>query len=376
MSQLDSIMPDIFRATQALTIHDGQTALEILQRLESEDPDVLQKFAELACIYGLTQYELGNFYEAIDFFIYSISWEPHDATVQFYIGNCFLKLRRLENAKTCFENALMIRKFFPEAQNNLAITNCSLMQGHIKFLDWERIEWYINPDLNFDVEDLEACLDIPIFINNRDRVDCPKNLIDWLLNAGYRRIYILDQGSTYPPLLEFYETLRREQRVHVFRMKNLGFQAMWKSGVLEDLDIRTPYVYADSDVLPAISEERGRFFIQELLRTLKKYPLVKKAAPMIRTEDIRQSLSLNTVEKVPFMQIDLNEIAAPSDTSFAVYRDARHYNLIYSVVRTDLELLHLPFYFDLNNLPEDEKYYIAHANRDSYYASYVKNMQS
>lgn len=374
MNKLESIMPDIFQATQALTNHDGQTAFEILRRLELEDPHIVQEFAELAYIYGLTQYELGNFSDAIDLFIYALSWESHDEIVQFYTGNCFLKLRKLKNARTCFENVLMIRKFFPEAQNNLSITICSLMQGYIKRSDWERIDWYINPNLDFDVEDSEACFEIPIFINNRDRVGCLSKLLDWLLKSGYRRIYILDQDSTYPPLLEFYETFRQDPRVHVLRMENLGFQAIWKSKILEDLDIRTPYVYTDSDILP-IGEKN---MVQELIRTLKKYPLVKKVAAKVDITGIivanAEQIEISNAENyAPNRQVAPNEFFRPRDTTFAVYRDARHYQILYSIHRSDLQIRHLPWHYDINNLPEDEKYYAVHADRSSNFSIYVRS---
>ncbi|MBR3746541.1 MAG: hypothetical protein IKN27_06230, partial [Selenomonadaceae bacterium] len=54
------------------------------------------------------------------------------------------------------------------------------------------------------------------------------------------------------------------------------------------------------------------------------------------------------------------------DTTFALYSNVRHYNLRFSV-RTagDFMAYHLPWYFDYENLPEDEKYYMAHADKNS-----------
>ena len=46
---------------------------------------------------------------------------------------------------------------------------------------------------------------IPIIINNRNRVTFLKQLVDWLIKAGYSNIIILDNDSKYEPLIEYYK---------------------------------------------------------------------------------------------------------------------------------------------------------------------------
>ena len=48
-------------------------------------------------------------------------------------------------------------------------------------------------------------MNCPIFINCRDRITCLSVLVDWLEKAGHENIYLLDNDSSYPPLLEYYE---------------------------------------------------------------------------------------------------------------------------------------------------------------------------
>ena len=68
--------------------------------------------------------------------------------------------------------------------------------------------------------------EIPIIINNFNRLSSLLRLIDALTSCGYTRIYILDNASTYPPLLSYYESCPFE----VIRLgRNLGFKALWKS---------------------------------------------------------------------------------------------------------------------------------------------------
>jgi len=44
---------------------------------------------------------------------------------------------------------------------------------------------------------------IPVYFNNFNRHDAMRRMIDWLQDAGTKRIVILDNASTYPPLLEY-----------------------------------------------------------------------------------------------------------------------------------------------------------------------------
>lgn len=42
-------------------------------------------------------------------------------------------------------------------------------------------------------------------IINWNRLEYPKNMADWLAENGTVEPIIVDNGSTYPPLLEYYE---------------------------------------------------------------------------------------------------------------------------------------------------------------------------
>ena len=49
----------------------------------------------------------------------------------------------------------------------------------------------------------------PVFIVCRDRFTCLVGLLDWLESVGQAdEIYLLDNDSSYAPLLEFYEQTR------------------------------------------------------------------------------------------------------------------------------------------------------------------------
>ncbi len=82
-------------------------------------------------------------------------------------------------------------------------------------------------------------LDIPIIINNFNRLEYLKILLDGLENRNYTNIYILDNQSTYPPLLEFYKKTKHKV---IFLEKNYGFRALWKSKHIKSLWVNSLFI--------------------------------------------------------------------------------------------------------------------------------------
>ena len=70
--------------------------------------------------------------------------------------------------------------------------------------------------------------DIPIIINNRNRLTFLQELIESLEAKGYRNIFIIDNNSNYQPLLNYYESCPYK----IFRLdKNIGYLALWKTNI-------------------------------------------------------------------------------------------------------------------------------------------------
>ena len=82
---------------------------------------------------------------------------------------------------------------------------------------------------------------IPIIINNRNLLTWPKAMIDkitLLENVG--EIIILDNDSTYKPLLSWYKSLP----YRIIRSSNIGSGAPWKVKAIPSI----PYVVTDPDL--------------------------------------------------------------------------------------------------------------------------------
>lgn len=211
---------------------------------------------------------------------------------------------------------------------------------------------------------------IPIIINNFNRLSTLCNLVEWLKENKYSNIIILDNQSTYPPLLDYYKTCD----VKVIRLdKNYGHLALWKSGVYQQFKWNY-FVYTDSDVLPI--EECPNNFLLNFYCVLAKYFSLKKVGFSIKIDDLPDHFSLK--EKVieyekKYWINHFHDLGfdAPIDTTFALYKPFT--NLRFGEVYTQkairmkppYTIRHLPWYNNLQNLTSEEIFYIEQANTSS-----------
>src|ERR1700688_3432148 len=93
--------------------------------------------------------------------------------------------------------------------------------------------------------------DVPIYITNKNRLDVGfRAQINWWLDTGMRDITVLDNGSTYPSLLKFYEEIK--DRIFITTISNVGERAPW---AFWDLGFKDKYpdsmvIVNDSDCPP------------------------------------------------------------------------------------------------------------------------------
>src|SRR6185369_12325603 len=67
---------------------------------------------------------------------------------------------------------------------------------------------------------------VPIVLNNRNRYTYLKALVNWLSDAGYKNIFILDNDSDYPELLDYYKHTPAKV---IYLKENMGYMALWKT---------------------------------------------------------------------------------------------------------------------------------------------------
>lgn len=233
----------------------------------------------------------------------------------------------------------------------------------LKFLYW----WILR--IGYQLK-LLSIREIPVIINNFNRLNYLLRLIGFLEKNGFTNIIILDNNSSYPPLLKFYENCKH--RI-VRENSNYGHLAFWKSGLYNKYKWNY-FVYTDPDVLPL--DECPGDFMQHFKLILDGNYRLDKVGFGIKIDDLPDSFSLRDKVRAYEKRYWEKEVGpsifdAPIDTTFALYKPLSNlkrgeiYTL--SAFRLGFPYLirHLPWYVDSHHISEEERYYLESANRSS-----------
>lgn len=217
--------------------------------------------------------------------------------------------------------------------------------------------------------------DIPIIINNYNRLTYLKSLINSLTRRGYTNIYILDNKSTYPPLLEYYKSCPFTV-IHL--SGNLGYKALWESDVFNRFK-HSYYVYTDSDM--EINPDCPDDFMQHFLNILKRYPLSQKVGFGLQIDDlpdhfINKEKVIEHESRFWTREVEPGIYKADIDTTFALYRPyckgvASIYQEVYRTGRPYI-IKHLPWYVDTNNMSDEELYYVNNISQSTHWSKNSK----
>jgi hypothetical protein len=203
---------------------------------------------------------------------------------------------------------------------------------------------------------------IPIIINNFNRLGYLEELIASLEQRGYTNIFILDNCSTYPPLVAFY---RSTPHTIIRLARNTGYMALWKTDVFKKFR-RGYYVYTDADVVPV--EDCPPDFLLHLLNLLKKYPQVEKIGLGLKIDDLPDQYALKQ-EVIDWelqfwkKEVEKGVFDAPVDTTFALYKPYAKGNAEQCpAFRTGGKYLarHLPWYENSARPTEEAIFYKEH----------------
>ncbi len=164
-----------------------------------------------------------------------------------------------------------------------------------------------------------SAADVPVVIHGRDRLEHVKAQVAWLEDAGFETILLLDNDSTYGPLLEWYRRTRHEV-IHLGA--DLGRYALWKHPVFERVR-RGYYVYSDAGIVPC--ETCPADFLEFFFETLARHPWCEKVGFALRVDDLPDEFADAGVVRAreakhwgkPYAQ---HLYDAEIDTSFALYR--------------------------------------------------------
>lgn len=215
----------------------------------------------------------------------------------------------------------------------------------------------------------------PVFIVCRDRLTCLTDLLGWLESVGHdREVYLIDNDSTYPPLLEFY---KHTKHTVLHAGGNFGERVGWSTGIIHRYAQGRRFVYTDPDVLPV--EDCPPNAIERMARVLDVEGNAVKCGFSLKVDDLpewcREGIQAWEARFWTEWVGRVGAYRALIDTTFALYSELAtrrfKYKLSYRLPPPYV-LRHVPWYVDPANLSDEDEYYRTHADTGvSNWARYV-----
>jgi hypothetical protein len=203
---------------------------------------------------------------------------------------------------------------------------------------------------------------VKVFVNNRNLFIWPKALVERIQAEGHDPV-VVDGGSTYPPLLDWYATKPCEI---VLLGRHYSHHAPWQAMLPERMvEVGAPYAETDPD-LDISSVPKG--FLEHLVEGFDRHrPWANKAALSIALDDLPDTeMGRRARYDQRWMwgqQVTPGWYRCDTDTTFAVYRrDVGQWDGFDSVrAAVPFTCRHMPWYLDRpENFPEDFIYYLEH----------------
>lgn len=216
---------------------------------------------------------------------------------------------------------------------------------------------------------------IPIIIINFNQLFYLKQLISFLEQKKTKNIIIIDNNSSYLPLLNYYNEI--DKRVTIHRLnENLGHLVLWKKRELFKKYTKGFFVLTDADIVPNSNLKED--YLNGLLKMILKHKTKSKVGLALKIDDIPNTFILkenviNWETKFWISEIEKNIFDAEIDTTFALYwpKTDRLINYLYpsffNALRVGGEYIatHGGWYIDHNNLTEEQKFYFKTANNSN-----------
>jgi hypothetical protein len=211
---------------------------------------------------------------------------------------------------------------------------------------------------------------IPVIINNR-------NLFTWVVEMvnkiktyeGVGEIIIIDNGSDYPPLLEWYDT----NPCTIHRAENIGHAAPWQ--VLGDVITNNDYVITDADMGLLDTPSDTLLYLKDNMDSLGLDKIGLGLNWGIIKEDSLYYNHIQSYEKNRWDSAHTNNIYTDIaiDTTFALYKKGTPYFVGGASTTYPYVARHYPWEFNQETYENNEefKYYIKNANTSSSYKTYL-----
>lgn len=214
--------------------------------------------------------------------------------------------------------------------------------------------------------------EIPIYIISFNRLDCLKQLVFFLESHGYNNINIIDNNSSYPPLLDYLHSCPYPVN---YLKENLGHLAFWRCNLFDEVIKKSLYVVTDPDILPI--NECPEDFLKVFYDILCKYPMITKVGFSLKLDDLPEHYELRdaVIEwERRFYTKQIGSVPCPYfksyiDTTFALYGPQKKSPVeyqFYEAIRVGFpyEARHLPWYKDTEVSSEEDLFYLQTCDKD------------
>jgi glycosyltransferase involved in cell wall biosynthesis len=198
-----------------------------------------------------------------------------------------------------------------------------------------------------------------VVINNRNRLTTTKKMVEDLLERNTQKIWIIDNDSTYAPLLEWYDTVPAE--VSILRHHNAGHWALFNLGIVDKISEDWCF-YSDSDI--ALNPLMPVDYQAQMLDLALRYD-IKKIGIALEINDIPDSYPLK--EQVQRNEsgwwrdeVEKHVYRADTDTTFCLIKKIDQFASLR--IAGNFTGKHVPWYTDFSNIDHEEQYYISHTN--------------
>lgn len=215
-------------------------------------------------------------------------------------------------------------------------------------------------------------MSIPVIINNRDLLTWPKAMVERISKYdGVGDIIIVDNGSTYQPLLDWYKT----NPCKIIYQANLGMAAPWLCQAVNNLKADY-YVVTDSDMGLDGTPDDTLLYLKDKLKCMKELEKVGLGLDWQRVEDKSPYYErLHKYEKDRWQKSKVQDgvyVDVQIDTTFALYTK-QWYFIGGGSTTFPYVARHYPWELSMQEVRADKefKYYIDNATSASSYKTLI-----
>ncbi len=208
-------------------------------------------------------------------------------------------------------------------------------------------------------------MNIPAFVICRDLCTWTQRTVAGLEDGGVEEIYLVDNDSTYQPLLEFYETT---PHTVLYLRANRGKRGPWNRGLIEGHASDRNFIVTDPDVVP--HEDCPTDWLTHFSDILDRWPHIAKVGFGLPTDDLPASYEHAAMAQRRQAQHWREDrrcevgFVTPLDTTLALYRAGTPYCTA-PAIRTDWPYVarHLAWYIDSTNPGRELRHYRRRAHQ-------------